>query len=257
MSEALNPFARPAAGSEYAAARPSGHARAVEIAARLLGLAGSLELALDVGSGTGMSSRALARLARRVVGVDPSRAMVEAAGDGKWVVGSGERLPVRSGACDLVAFANCLHWLDPEESYGEAGRVLRSGGALVVWVEWFTGQAAEMPALREWLVGEYYPEVPSPPRHAHFDGERAGEAGFEAVAEEAFEYQAPMTADAFADYLMTQSNAIEAVASGKFSHEGLRDWIAGESRARLTDGRGTVLFGGYVWTLRWAGYSAG
>lgn len=52
------------------------------------------------------------------------------------LVADGARLPVRSGAVDLLCFAQSWHWLDPGTRCEEAHRVLTSGGRWAGW--WFT-----------------------------------------------------------------------------------------------------------------------
>lgn len=85
-------------------------------------LAGVRGLVLEVGSGTGANRKYLPEGARWV-GLDP------------WlpctIRGHGERLPIRSGAVDVVlsSFVLCSA-RDPDELLREAHRVLKPGGEL-------------------------------------------------------------------------------------------------------------------------------
>jgi SAM-dependent methyltransferase len=109
------------------------------------GLAADLQLgagmrALDVGTGTGSVARGLAGLGLSVEGVDPSTALIEQAivldaAQGLHVgyhVGTAEALPFLDGCFDLVTAGQCWHWFDRPRAAGEAARVLRPGGALVI-----------------------------------------------------------------------------------------------------------------------------
>lgn len=98
---------------------------------------------LDVGCGTGALLRTLAdRLPACVAlsGVDPAPAMLEvgraALGQRSrvWLVGAvAERLPFRDASFDLVVTTVSFdHWTDQPAGLGEAARVLRPGGRLVL-----------------------------------------------------------------------------------------------------------------------------
>jgi SAM-dependent methyltransferase len=84
-------------------------------------LAPTLDLApgasvVDVGCGTGISSRALAARGYSVIGVDPNPAMLAAAradgGDITYVESDAERLAVPVARCDAIVGAQSFHWID-------------------------------------------------------------------------------------------------------------------------------------------------
>lgn len=97
---------------------------------------------LDVGSGTGYLLRLLAvRLPRaeQLIGIDPAPSMIQmaaaAADDGRlqFSVGVAERLPLRTGAVDLVVTTTSFdHWVDQRAGLVECARVLVPGGRLVL-----------------------------------------------------------------------------------------------------------------------------
>ena len=95
----------------------------------------------DLGCGTGQVSAALAPFVARVIGVDESAAMLQAARrrlDGFDNVelrrGELEALPVENASLDAVMLMLVLHHVpEPVKALGEVARVLRPGGrALVV-----------------------------------------------------------------------------------------------------------------------------
>jgi SAM-dependent methyltransferase len=92
---------------------------------------------VDVGAGTGISSRALAGRGAYVVAVEPSDGMLEVLRRRTSVIaavrGRGEALPLRDSCADLVAYAQSFHWTEPERAVPEAARVLRPGGVLAAW----------------------------------------------------------------------------------------------------------------------------
>lgn len=92
---------------------------------------------LDVGAGTGISTRSLLARGADVVAVDMGPAMLRQARsrtpDLPAVIGDGAALPVRSGTADLVCFAQSWHWIDELTRVAESRRALRPGGRWAAW----------------------------------------------------------------------------------------------------------------------------
>ncbi len=88
-------------------------------------------LVVDLGSGTGLSTRAWAELADRVVGVEPDdamRAVAEARGGAEYVAVSSSATGLPDAGADIVTCSQSLHWMEPEPTFAEAARILRPGG---------------------------------------------------------------------------------------------------------------------------------
>ncbi|GAA6758723.1 MULTISPECIES: class I SAM-dependent methyltransferase [Thermus] len=95
------------------------------------------ESLLEVGAGTGWWLRRLPYPRR--VGLEASPAMLRVGRartpEAEWVLGRAEALPFPDGSFDVVLLFTVLEFVeDVERALGEAGRVLRPGGALVVGV---------------------------------------------------------------------------------------------------------------------------
>lgn len=95
------------------------------------------ELALDVGTGTGNYACELASRGLRVVGSDPSEAMLAIASAKSdqvvWEQSAAESLPHEDGRFDLVLSVTALEFMsDPERALAEMWRVTAPGGRLVV-----------------------------------------------------------------------------------------------------------------------------
>jgi ubiquinone/menaquinone biosynthesis C-methylase UbiE len=92
----------------------------------------------DLGCGTGQISRTLAPFVRRIIGVDASEAMLEAArprvpSNVELRAGQLEQLPIADGEVDCALLLLVLHYVvDPGAVLEEAARVLRPAGRLVI-----------------------------------------------------------------------------------------------------------------------------
>jgi len=192
-----NPFA--AAADRYTEGRPYHHARTLRRA-----LAGEKpRVALDVACGTGLSTRGLAELGIAAVGVDVVPAMVARARADTalpYAVAAAEALPLAAGTVDLITVASGVHWFDQRRFAAEAARVLRPGGALLLYEH--AGATLPEPAFLDWMRGTYLRRFPSPPRGAlAADFPTAG--GFAPVRTDRWPDQVPMTRAQLVAYLAT------------------------------------------------------
>ena len=94
----------------------------------------------DLGCGTGQITGVLAPHVARVIGVDSSSDMLQAARS-RWAAvpsvefrhGNLEALPIDNGEIDVAVMALVLHYVpDPARALGECARVLRRGGRALV-----------------------------------------------------------------------------------------------------------------------------
>jgi SAM-dependent methyltransferase len=127
----------------YAKYRPSYPAAALDFTVSHCGL-GPHTLLVDVGCGTGISSRLFAQRGIRVIGIDPNDEMRRQA---EAAVGRGESAPsYRKGraeetglsdvSADAVLAAQAFHWFEPEPTLREFHRILKPGGwVILMWNE--------------------------------------------------------------------------------------------------------------------------
>jgi SAM-dependent methyltransferase len=249
MSHHLYGTDRLAAG--YAFARPPVHRQIVARLAATEVLAGRvIRRALDVGCGAGLSTAALAQVARTAVGMDPARAMLAhhaaVAPGALFVVGRGEELPFATRSFDLVTAAGALNYADRQRALAEIARVLATAGVLAIY-DFSTGRSSpDTDGLDEWFTA-FENRYPYPPGYAMdvraLDFERAG---LQLASLELFEIVLPLTEEAYTAYVLSEANVAQAIASGA-TEAAVRGWCAA-SLAPVFDGAPAlqVLFSGYA-----------
>ncbi|MFI0998828.1 class I SAM-dependent methyltransferase [Streptomyces galbus] len=144
-----------AAAAKYAANRPSYPPALLDAVENLAGRPLRGARVADVGAGTGIATALLHARGADVVAVEPGAGMAaefrRSLPGVPLVRGDGNRLPLATASLHLLTYAQSWHWTDPARSVPEAVRVLRPGGALVLWwntgaldVPWVADQARRM-----------------------------------------------------------------------------------------------------------------
>jgi SAM-dependent methyltransferase len=95
-------------------------------------------VAVDLGAGTGLFTRALESRVEHVVAVEPDarmRDVLAARSPGTRVLaGRAEAIPLPDGCADAVLVSTAWHWFDLDPAVREIARVLKDGGRLgVLW----------------------------------------------------------------------------------------------------------------------------
>jgi SAM-dependent methyltransferase len=125
-------YANEGYADHYDGARPSPPAVVLDVLARCAG--GRPRLVVDLGSGTGLSSRAWAARSDRVVGVEANPAMLAQArattpdANVTFLEAYADATGLEAGVADIVTCAQSFHWMDPGAVLPEVARLLRPGG---------------------------------------------------------------------------------------------------------------------------------
>ena len=250
----MNLFGYRTAARRYTKGRPYFHPKVIARVRDFLGLSGPVAAALDAGCGPGLSTLALAEIARRVVGVDASREMVALAPPDarvSYTVAPAEELPFGDGAFELLTASQAFHWFDRPRFLREARRVLRPGGHLVVYDHYFAARMEENESFRAWFREQYLEKYASPKRgEIAFTESEATEYDFRLLGVEHYDDALKFTPESLIDYLTTHSNIIAAVEGGGESLDAARAWLA-ESAGPLFAGmnEATFSFQGPIWYL--------
>jgi len=240
----FNYFAQRTAAERYALGRPYLHPLIVQRVREITGT-GRFAAVLDVGCGTGQSTRAVAEIAERTVGIDPSPEMLAQTTPGRGVEfreACAEELPFAESAFDLITVGLAFHWFDQEQFLAEAHRVLRPHAWLVIYNSAF-GEIAENPEFRSWFRQEYLKRFPNTPRSLREITQNFLACfGFTLVQREVLTTAVAMTHEQFVNYLLAQSNVIAAVEHGAERLEDVAAWIADGTAAFFQHGTASLQF---------------
>lgn len=81
---------------------------------------------MDVGCGTGISTRAFAATGHPVIGIDPNADMLataRAAGGADYLAGTSTRTGLAAASADLIVAAQAFHWFDLPATLREFARI--------------------------------------------------------------------------------------------------------------------------------------
>jgi SAM-dependent methyltransferase len=181
---------------------------------------------LDLGCGTGRFSQALATaFSAGVVGVDPSRKMLEQAvrklphQHVKYVCGTAEALPLQTNSCELIFMSMVYHhFSDAGAVARECRRVLRD--ARIVFL-----RAGTIEQIPEYAYVQFIPAA-KPLLYERLNAKREimetfEAAGFSTVATELVVQQIAPTHEAYADKLAAGGDSILASLSAQDLEDGL------------------------------------
>lgn len=127
----------------YARARPGYPAAAIDFILQRCGLQSGSVL-VDVGCGTGISSRLFASRGLKVIGIEPNEDMRRQAEEAhatdhptlEYRPGRAERTALPDGVSDAVLAATAFHWFDQDTALREFHRILKPGGwTVLMWNE--------------------------------------------------------------------------------------------------------------------------
>lgn len=239
-------FASADMAAGYASARPQLHRPIVERFRSHVPAHPSR--ALDLGCGSGLSTQALDGIAARITGLEPveamlpfARAKVPAA---DFLCARAELLPFPDRAFDLVTAAGSINFCDVDAALGEAARVLRTAGALVVY-DFSPGRFSE-----EWFERfvDRYPWPASGATRLDPDllAARGDRFSLHRSSYEHFAIELPMSLEAYLNYMLTETNVAAAVGRGT-SLEEIRTWCGRTLDQSWPHGEAeaTVTFRGY------------
>jgi SAM-dependent methyltransferase len=150
LNAQLTGYTRKGFSARYQAHRPRPPAALVDVLLQIAGIRRP-ELVVDLGSGTGISTRLWAAHAGRVIGVEPLEEMRAAAEAGEhppnvtFQAGVAQDTGLPARCADVVTCAQSLHHVEPRGTLAEVDRILKPGGL-------FAAYDYDWPPLTHWEV---------------------------------------------------------------------------------------------------------
>lgn len=122
----------------YDSARPKCPEKVKEIILKYMGSKPSL--VVDIGCGTGLSTRIWSDISSEVIGIEPSSDMIEIAREKslgldnvKFVSTFSDNTALESNSVDIITASQSFHWMNPETTLKEVARLLKVGGIFAVY----------------------------------------------------------------------------------------------------------------------------
>jgi ubiquinone/menaquinone biosynthesis C-methylase UbiE len=228
----------------YAARRPDYPQAIFDALTAQLQATEAPRLALDVGCGTGISTRTLAGELPtwQVIGIEPNSDMLQQAtadiGQAtnlSYQTAPAETLPTENGSAGLLLAAQALHWFDRPRFYDEAARVLVPGGLLaILYNNRQTNDAPALMAVEDALEGAN-PAYNRSYRSFDIKGELATAGNYNDIAQHDEPWVWPIPLDAFVGYFMSRSFIKPILAE-----RGLQEttaWLTGISAPFASEGQ--------------------
>ena len=179
--------------------------------------------ALELGAGTGKATRSFARRGVEIVALEPSAAMAAVArgncegfANVRVDIASFEDWPLEDAAFHLVFAAQSWHWLDRKVRSAKAADALVQGGTLALFwhrTDWHGEPVRDdLEELYRRMVPDLHARAPgfpglspTPSDDEHF-AEIATSPRFTELVTRTYPWSATLTADAFVELLLTQSD---------------------------------------------------
>ena len=207
----------------YEKARAGYPERLVDEVLAFAGVEASQIRALEVGAGTGKATMSFARRGVDIVALEPSAAMAAVArgncegfANVRIEVASFENWPLEPAAFHLVFAAQSWHWVDRELRGAKAADALVQGGTLALFwhrTDWHGEPVRDdLDELYRRMVPELHARAPGFPglSPTGSDDEHSAEIAtsppFTDLVTRTYGWSATLTADAFVELLLTQSD---------------------------------------------------
>ena len=207
----------------YAFSRPPVHRHVVARLLQHLSPELRVETALDIGCGAGVSTAALVRVARRVIGLEPYAPMLKYASDvaagAAFVIGRAEALPFEPAAFDLVTAAGALNYADVELSLSEVARVMSRRGLFVPYDFSAGCRLRDDARLSDWYA-QFRKRFPSPSGYSL----NLRALGYRTYGLGLLDYEEvsvgiPMSLATYIDYLLGDAGVQDAISDGQLESD--------------------------------------
>lgn len=255
MDKTLFDYKRIADG--YAKDRPYLHPQVMEMLKKELQLQKNFNNGLDVGCGTGLSTKALKMICDHVTGLDVSEEMIKIA---KAVYSSSEYTFYQSKAeeakgefntYDIITVAGVINWIDEKLFLNRLNDILINNGILLIYDFWISDKMIGISAYNEWWNKQYLKLFPRPTRKENvWKSEDVESYNFKLLNQVNYTRTYDMDKNTFVRFMLTQSNVIAKVEKEGKSLNEVRKWFEQSLIPVFNNKKQTLIFEGYNWYLQ-------
>jgi ubiquinone/menaquinone biosynthesis C-methylase UbiE len=184
-------------------------------------VASSPRRVVDVGCGSGISTRQLAQCLKpvdKIIGLDASPEMLRVArSEGRasatvrYVVGLAEAIPVASGSCSAITACQSVQWFDRTRFYCEAARVLLPDGLFAIMQNNRAHKRCRFLSDYESLLEEVSPDYRRTYRNINFEHEIGATEQFQWLLSACCRWQRTISKNEFECFTRTSSKAQAAI----------------------------------------------
>ncbi|MBU3156989.1 class I SAM-dependent methyltransferase [Clostridium estertheticum] len=97
-------------------------------------------LVVDLGCGTGLSTRIWSEVSNKVIGIEPSTDMIKVAREKTVGLDNilfnsefSDNTQLNNSCADIITCSQSFHWMNPENTLNEVSRILKKGGIFAVY----------------------------------------------------------------------------------------------------------------------------
>jgi SAM-dependent methyltransferase len=169
-----------------------------------------------------------------------------------YQLGFAEQLNFGVGEFDLISVGSALHWFDQDCFFAQCQNVLSPEGVVAVYNDHFTAHMQGAVACKRWMRTRFAKRFPPPRRGMRdLDESKAAACGFGIADRSSFSHLVPFSRDEFINYLLTRSNTLAAIHSGKETYLSIVEWLSSELASIVPEGvTGSFIFKCNLWLLR-------
>jgi len=234
--------------------RPYIHPIIIEKIKRLIKLDKPVDNALDVGCGTGQSTTALKSIAKNIIGIDISEAMLSQTvpdESTEYHCCSAEKTPFSDNSFNLITVGLSIHWFDRNAFLTEANRLLCKHSWLVIYNHGFNWRIKDNPDFREkWarMFIERYPQ-PSQKNYQPITNEYAEKFGFVLRESLQDEIEVESSLEWLVNHIATWSLVISKIQEGRETLTEAINWLTETIKPYFQKPLEILIFAGPIWCL--------
>lgn len=228
----MNYFSPEATAKRYSIGRPFFHPNTIEKIRQFfeINTDNKFDRVLDIACGTGLSTKPLTNIGKKVIGTDNSVEMLNYAKlipEIEFFHAIAENQPFNDESFELITVSSGIHWFKIEEFLQECRRLLKQNKYLIIYDNFFISEMINDKSFKNWFPEKYLTKYPSPPRNNQYDwsSKNLNALGFELIKEENFKNQIDFSKQELILYFTTQSNITDEISKKRSTYAEVESWL--------------------------------